>query len=118
MAAALVATSPHLARRRRQPDQWPEEVGRRHRATQQAGVNPRSAAIFSALVQPEEGVYDFDRLDRVIDTEGPASPSRSALIPALMWMTQAYPGSSGSTTAATSPARCPPALARHQPGFL
>ena len=38
---------------------------------QQAGVNLVSVAIFSwAKLEPEEGVYDFDWLDRVIDKLG------------------------------------------------
>ena len=40
---------------------------------QQAGVNLVSVAIFSwAKLEPEEGVYDFDWLDRVIDKLGKA----------------------------------------------
>ena len=51
------------------PDQWPEEVWDEDVALmQKAGVNLVSVAIFSwAKLEPEEGVYDFDWLDRVID---------------------------------------------------
>ena len=54
------------------PDQWPEEVWDEDVALmQQAGVNLVSVAIFSwAKLEPEEGVYDFDWLDRVIDKLG------------------------------------------------
>ena len=56
------------------PDQWPEEVWDEDVALmQQAGVNLVSVAIFSwAKLEPEEGVYDFDWLDRVIDKLGKA----------------------------------------------
>ena len=51
------------------PDQWPEEVWDVDVALmQQAGVNLASVAIFSwAKLEAEEGVYDFDWLDRGID---------------------------------------------------
>ena len=54
------------------PDQWPEEVWDEDiELMQQAGVNLVSVAIFSwAKLEPEEGVYDFDWLDRVIDKLG------------------------------------------------
>ena len=54
------------------PDQWPEEVWDEDiELMQQAGVNLVSVAIFSwAKLEPEEGVYDFDCLDRVIDKLG------------------------------------------------
>ena len=56
------------------PDQWPEEVWDEDVALmQKAGVNLVSVAIFSwAKLEPEEGVYDFDWLDRVIDKLGKA----------------------------------------------
>ena len=54
------------------PDQWPEEVWDEDiELMQQAGVNLVSVAIFSwAKLEPEEGVCDFDWLDRVIDKLG------------------------------------------------
>ena len=49
------------------PEQWPEEVWARDVALMRAaGVNLVSIGIFSwAMIQPEEGRYDFGWLDRV-----------------------------------------------------
>ena len=68
------------------PDQWPEEVWDEDVALmQQAGVNLVSVAIFSwAKLEPEEGVYDFDWLDRDHSSTSlvrPASPSISPPAP-------------------------------------
>ena len=51
------------------PEQWPEEVWADDvRLMREAGVNLVSVGIFSwALLEPEEGVFDFGWLDRVID---------------------------------------------------
>ncbi|WP_427918766.1 beta-galactosidase [Streptomyces sp. cg40] len=51
------------------PEQWPEEVWAEDvRLMREAGVNLVSVGIFSwALLEPSEGVYDFSRLDRVLD---------------------------------------------------
>jgi beta-galactosidase len=51
------------------PEQWPESVWVEDVALmKQAGVNLVSVAIFSwALLEPKEGVYEFDWLDRVLD---------------------------------------------------
>ena len=51
------------------PEQWPEEVWAEDvRLMREAGVNLVSIGIFSwALLEPEEGVFDFGWLDRVID---------------------------------------------------
>ena len=86
------------------PDQWPEEVWDEDiELMQQAGVNLVSVAIFSwAKLEPEEGVYDFDWLDRVIDKLGKAGIAGDPL---------------GRLPRRRLPARCPPALARHQPGL-
>ena len=78
------------------PDQWPEEVWDEDVALmQQAGVNLVSVAIFSwAKLEPEEGVYDFDWLDRVIDKLGKAGIAvdlASGTASPPMWMTQAHP---------------------------
>ena len=94
------------------PDQWPEEVWDEDVALmQQAGVNLVSVAIFSwAKLEPEEGVYDFDWLDRVIDKLGKAGIAvdlASGTASPPMWMTQATRRSSGSTTAATSASPVP-----------
>ena len=51
------------------PEQWPEEVWEEDvRLMREARVNLVSVGIFSwARIQPEEGVFDFDWLDRVLD---------------------------------------------------
>ena len=51
------------------PDQWPEDVWDEDiHLMRQAGVNLVSVGIFSwARIEPEEGVYDFGWLDRIID---------------------------------------------------
>ena len=56
------------------PDQWPEEVWDDDiRLMKKAGVNLVSVGIFSwAKIEPEEGKYDFDWLDRAIDKLGKA----------------------------------------------
>ena len=50
------------------PEQWPEDVWPDDvRLMREAGVNLVSLGIFSwARIQPEEGVFDFDWLDRII----------------------------------------------------
>ncbi|MFG3009186.1 beta-galactosidase [Streptomyces cinerochromogenes] len=51
------------------PEQWPEEVWAEDmRLMREAGVNLVSVGIFSwALLEPAEGVYDFSRMDKVLD---------------------------------------------------
>ncbi|KPH99551.1 Beta-galactosidase [Actinobacteria bacterium OK074] len=51
------------------PEQWPEEVWAEDvRLMREAGVNLVSVGIFSwALLEPAEGVYDFGRMDRILD---------------------------------------------------
>ncbi|WP_128378706.1 beta-galactosidase [Streptomyces cavernae] len=51
------------------PEQWPEEVWAEDvRLMREAGVNMVSVGIFSwALLEPAEGVYDFSRMDRILD---------------------------------------------------
>lgn len=51
------------------PEQWPEEVWHEDVALmREAGVDLVSIGIFAwALLEPEEGRFDFDRLDRVIE---------------------------------------------------
>ncbi|PST48804.1 beta-galactosidase [Bifidobacterium callitrichos] len=78
------------------PDQWPEEVWDEDiELMKKAGVNLVSVAIFSwAKLEPEEGVYDFDWLDRVIDKLGKAGIAvdlASGTASPPMWMTQAHP---------------------------
>jgi beta-galactosidase len=50
------------------PEQWPEEVWAEDVALmRQAGVNLVSLGVFSwALLEPSEGVWDFEWLDRVV----------------------------------------------------
>lgn len=94
------------------PDQWPEEVWDEDVALmQQAGVNLVSVAIFSwAKLEPEEGVYDFDWLDRVIDKLGKAGIAvdlASGTASPPMWMTQAHPEILWVDYAATSASPVP-----------
>ncbi|GAA2461848.1 beta-galactosidase [Streptomyces macrosporus] len=51
------------------PEQWPEEVWHEDVALmREAGVTMVSVGIFSwAMVEPRRGVYDFDRLDRIVE---------------------------------------------------
>ncbi|MEV6490860.1 beta-galactosidase, partial [Actinoplanes sp. NPDC051633] len=51
------------------PEQWPEEVWAEDvQLMQRAGVNMATVGVFSwARIQPDEGVFDYDWLDRVID---------------------------------------------------
>lgn len=78
------------------PEQWPEEVWQEDvRMMREAGVNLVTVGIFSwALLEPEEGVYTFDWLDRVLDLlhgagirAGLATPT--AAPPA--WLLHRYP---------------------------
>ena len=78
------------------PDQWPEDVWDEDiRLMRQAGVNLVSVGIFSwARIEPEEGVYDFGWLDRIIDKLGKAGIAvdlASATASPPMWLTQAHP---------------------------
>ena len=51
------------------PEQWPEEVWEEDvRLMRRAGVTMATVGVFSwARIQPDEGVFDYDWLDRVID---------------------------------------------------
>lgn len=51
------------------PDQWPEDVWLEDaRLMREAGVNLVSLGIFSwAKLEPSDGIYDFDWLDRIIN---------------------------------------------------
>ncbi len=80
------------------PDQWldrPDILDRDVELMQKAHVNCVSVGIFSwAALEPEDGVYDFDWLDRVIDRlwQGGihvilATPSGAR----PQWMAQKYP---------------------------
>lgn len=78
------------------PEQWPEEVWDEDvRLMAKAGVNVVSVGIFSwARIEPQEGVYDFDWLDRVIDKLGRAGIAvdlASATASPPVWLTQKHP---------------------------
>ncbi len=78
------------------PEQWPENVWDDDiRLMTKAGVNVVSVGIFSwARIEPQEGVYDFDWLDRVIDKLGKAGIAvdlASATASPPMWLTQKHP---------------------------
>ncbi|KAA8821968.1 beta-galactosidase [Bifidobacterium vespertilionis] len=78
------------------PDQWPEEVWDEDiRLMNQAGVNFVSVGIFSwAKIEPSEGVFDFDWLDRIIDKLGKAGIAvdlASATASPPLWLTQSHP---------------------------
>jgi beta-galactosidase len=51
------------------PEQWPEEVWDDDvRLMRRAGVTMATVGVFSwARIQPDEGIFDYDWLDRVID---------------------------------------------------
>ena len=51
------------------PDQWPEEVWDEDiRLMQKAKVNVVTVAVFAwANLEPEDGIYTFEWLDRVLD---------------------------------------------------
>ncbi|RBP98248.1 beta-galactosidase [Bifidobacterium aemilianum] len=78
------------------PDQWPEDVWDEDvRLMLKAGVNLVSVGIFSwAKIEPQEGLYDFAWLDRIIDKLGKAGIAvdlASATASPPMWLTQAHP---------------------------
>lgn len=78
------------------PDQWPEDVWDEDiRLMRQAGVNLVSVGIFSwARIEPEEGVYEFGWLDRIIDKLGKAGIAvdlASATATAPLWLYESHP---------------------------
>ena len=78
------------------PEQWPEEVWPEDiRRMQEAGVTMVSLGIFSwSRIQPEEGVFDFEWLDRVIDLlheGGIAVDLATATASPPPWMSAKYP---------------------------
>ncbi|MDQ1718477.1 MAG: beta-galactosidase [Pseudonocardiales bacterium] len=80
------------------PEQWPESVWHEDVALmKQAGVNLVSVAIFSwALLEPKEGVYEFDWLDRVLDllnTNGIRVDLANASASPPPWFSAKYPQS-------------------------
>ncbi|MGW2199975.1 beta-galactosidase, partial [Streptosporangium sp. NPDC001682] len=80
------------------PEQWPEEVWHEDvRLMREAGVNLVSLGIFGwSLLEPEEGVYDFGRLDRIIDLLGSSGIRVDLATPTSSpptWFRAAHPGS-------------------------
>jgi beta-galactosidase len=78
------------------PDQWPESVWAEDvRLMQEAGVNLVSLGIFSwSRLEPEEGRYDFDWLDRILDMlhEGGVSADlATATASPPPWMSHRHP---------------------------
>ncbi|MDQ4137585.1 MAG: beta-galactosidase [Actinomycetota bacterium] len=78
------------------PEQWPEEVWPEDvRRMQEASVTMVSVGIFSwSRIQPEEGVFDFEWLDRVIDLlheGGIAVDLATATASPPPWMSAKYP---------------------------
>lgn len=51
------------------PEQWPEEVWQEDmRLMRRAGVNIATVGVFAwARIQPDENVFDYEWLDRVLD---------------------------------------------------
>jgi len=79
------------------PEQWPEEVWEEDvRLMREARVNLVSVGIFSwARIQPEEGVFDFDWLDRVLDllhAQGIGACLATATASPPPWAGIRYPG--------------------------
>ncbi|BCJ48874.1 beta-galactosidase [Actinoplanes sp. NBRC 14428] len=78
------------------PEQWPREVWDEDvRAMRAAGVTVVSLAIFSwALLEPEEGAYDFGWLDEVMDllhAGGIAVDLATATASPPPWLTARHP---------------------------
>ncbi|WEH12548.1 beta-galactosidase [Streptomyces sp. VNUA24] len=78
------------------PEQWPEEVWAEDmRLMREAGVTMVSVGIFSwALLEPAQGVYDFARMDRVLDLlheNGVAVDLATPTAPPPAWFFRAHP---------------------------
>ena len=73
-------------------DTWPQDI----QAFKQADINSATINVFSwALLEPQEGQYDFSQLDQVVDELGKADfdivmATSTAAMPA--WMFKKYPG--------------------------
>ncbi|MEU4541420.1 beta-galactosidase [Streptosporangium sp. NPDC023825] len=79
------------------PEQWPEEVWREDvRLMREAGVNLVSLGMFNwSLLEPAEGVYDFGRLDRIVDLLDSAGVMIDLATPTSSpptWFRTAHPG--------------------------
>ena len=80
------------------PEQWPEEVWAEDaRLMREAGVNVVSLAIFSwALLEPQEGTWEFGWLDRVVEVlhgAGVAVDLATATASPPPWFSRAHPES-------------------------
>ncbi|WP_405145947.1 beta-galactosidase [Sphaerisporangium sp. NBC_01403] len=80
------------------PEQWPEEVWREDvRLMREAGVNLVTVGVFNwGLIEPEEGEYDFARLDRILDLLHSAGVHVDLATPTSSppaWFRSRYPGS-------------------------
>ncbi|WP_205855623.1 beta-galactosidase, partial [Phytoactinopolyspora endophytica] len=78
------------------PEQWPEEVWAEDvELMRRAGVNAATIGVFSwALLEPEEGVYDFGWMDRVVSTLQGAGIGIVLATPTASpppWFSRAYP---------------------------
>lgn len=78
------------------PEQWPEEVWSEDvRFMRRAGVNLVTVGVFSwARIQRDEGQFDYDWLDRVLDllhTNGIAVDLATGTASPPPWATQRYP---------------------------
>ena len=79
------------------PEQWPEEVWQEDvRLMRRAGVNLATVGVFSwARIQPDEGVFDYGWLDRVIELlhgNGIAVDLATGTASPPPWATTKYPG--------------------------
>lgn len=80
------------------PEQWldcPEILEEDIRLMKEAGVNCVTLGVFSwAVLEPEEGAYDFDWLEEIIDNLGKADIQVILATPSGAmphWLTQKYP---------------------------
>ncbi|MFG3017915.1 beta-galactosidase [Streptomyces sp. NPDC048254] len=78
------------------PEQWPEEVWAEDmRLMREAGVTMVNVGVFSwALLEPSEGVYDFARMDRILDllhANGIAADLATPTAAPPAWFFRAHP---------------------------
>lgn len=85
------------------PEQWPEETWAEDiKVFKQADINSATINVFSwALLEPQEGKYDFTKLDKIIKELTTADfdivlATSTAAMPA--WMFKKYPDVARSTT--------------------
>lgn len=73
-------------------DTWPQDI----QVFKQADINSATVNVFSwALLEPQEGQYDFSKLDQIVDELAAADfdivmATSTAAMPA--WMFKKYPG--------------------------